>query len=177
MIRYSTDMSDVPAKPAVDQPFAANDVRRPLDAVDRAILHELAADARLPNNALADRVGVAPSTCLMRVRALRERGVIRGFHADIEPTALGRDLQAMIAVRLAGHARGHMGPFVTRMERLPEVLDVYFVAGVNDYLLHVAVGTTVDLRDFVAEHLNRDPDVASTETNLIFEHTRAAGRR
>ena len=103
--------------------------------------------------------------------------MIRGFHADIEPAALGRDLQAMIAVRLAGHARGHMGPFVTRVSRLPEVLDVYFVAGVNDYLLHVAVGSTADLRDFVAEHLNRDPDVASTETNLIFEHTRAAGRR
>lgn len=170
-------MDDVPAKTTVDRALAANDVRRPLDAVDRAILHELAADARLPNNALADRVGVAPSTCLMRVRVLREHGVIRGFHADIEPTALGRDLQAMIAVRLAGHARGHMGPFVTRVARLPEVLDVYFVAGVNDYLLHVAVGTTVDLRDFVAEHLNRDPDVASTETNLIFEHTRAAGRR
>jgi DNA-binding Lrp family transcriptional regulator len=158
-------------------PAATNIVRRPLDAVDRAILHELAADARLPNNALAERVGVAPSTCLTRVRALRESGVIRGFHADIEPRALGRDLQAMIAVRLAAHARGSMGPFVTRIGRLPEVLDIYFVAGVNDYLLHVAVGSTADLRDFVAEHLNRDPDVASTETNLIFEHTRAAGRR
>ena len=161
----------------MDQALATNDLRRRLDAVDRAILHELAADARLPNNALAERVGVAPSTCLMRVRALRERGVIRGFHADIDPVALGRDLQAMIAVRLAGHARGSMGPFVTRIGRLPEVLDIYFVAGVNDYLLHVAVGSTAGLRDFVAEHLNRDPDVAATETNLIFEHTRAAGRR
>jgi DNA-binding Lrp family transcriptional regulator len=83
----------------------------------------------------------------------------------------------MIAVRLAAHARGSMGPFVSRISALPEVLDVYFVAGVNDYLLHVAVGITRDLRDFVAEHLNRDPTVASTETNLIFEHTRAAGRR
>lgn len=170
-------MADLRAESGADQPRAANDVRHAPDAVDRAILHELAADARLPNNALAERVGVAPSTCLMRVRALRERGVIRGFHADIEPAALGRDMQAMIAVRLAGHARGSMGPFVTRIGRLPEVLDVYFMAGVNDYLLHVAVGSTAGLRDFVAEHLNRDSDVASTETNLIFEHTRAAGRR
>jgi DNA-binding Lrp family transcriptional regulator len=170
-------MTAIRAERGADRAPGANDVRRPLDAVDRAILHELAVDARIPNNALAERVGVAPSTCLARVRALRERGVIRGFHADVEPAALGRDLQAMIAVRLAGHARGSMGPFVTRMGRLPEVLDVYFVAGVNDYLLHVAVGSTADLRDFVAEHLNRDPDVAATETNLIFEHTRAAGRR
>jgi DNA-binding Lrp family transcriptional regulator len=170
-------VTDDRADSAVATPGRPQDLRRPPDAVDRAILHELAADARLPNNALAERVGLAPSTCLMRVRALRERGVIRGFHADVEPAALGRDLQAMIAVRLAGHARGSMGPFVTRISRLPEVLDVYFMAGVNDYLLHVAVGSTADLRDFVAEHLNRDPDVASTETNLIFEHTRAAGRR
>ena len=70
-----------------------------------------------------------------------------------------------------------MGPVVTRISALPDVLDVYVVAGVNDYLLHVAVGSTRDLRDFVAEHLNRDPTVASTETNLIFEDTRAAGRR
>src|SRR5918997_4221649 len=145
-------MSEEPAKPGEGQASSANDLRRPLDAGDRAILHELAADARLPNNALAERVGVAPSTCLMRVRALRERGVIRGFHADIDPVALGRDLQAMIAVRLAGHARGSMGPFVTRIGRLPEVLDIYFVAGVNDYLLHVAVGSTAELRDFVAVH-------------------------
>ncbi|WP_345710718.1 Lrp/AsnC family transcriptional regulator [Kineococcus glutinatus] len=152
-------------------------VRPAPDDVDRAILHELAVDGRLANNALAERVGIAPSTCLARVRALREAGVIRGFHADVEPRALGRDLQAMIAVKLAAHARGSMGPFVQRISRQPEVLDVYFVAGANDYLVHVAVGSTEDLREFVAEHLNRDPDVALTETNLIFEHTRAAGRR
>ena len=68
--------------------------------------------------------------------------------------------------------------FVTRIGRLSEVLDVH-PAGVNDYLLHVAVGSTADLLDFVAEHLNRDPKVALAETNLLFEHTRAgpAGRR
>ncbi|PPK97897.1 DNA-binding Lrp family transcriptional regulator [Kineococcus xinjiangensis] len=148
-----------------------------LDDVDRAILHELAVDARIPNNALAERVGIAPSTCLGRVRALRAGGVIRGFHADIEPRALGRDLQAMISIKLAAHARGSMGPFVERISRQPEVLDVYFVAGANDYLVHVAVGSTEDLRVFVAQHLSRDPDVALTETSLIFEHTRAAGRR
>src|SRR5713226_5342543 len=61
-----------------------------LDDIDRRIVHELARDARLPNNALADRVGIAPSTCLGRVRALRDRGVIRGYHADVDPAALGR---------------------------------------------------------------------------------------
>lgn len=147
-----------------------------VDPVDRAILRVLADDARITNAALAQQVGIAASTCLLRVRALRESGVIRGFHADIDPEALGLDLQAMIAVNLAAHARGSMGPFVARIRRQPEVLDVYFVAGANDYLLHVAVASTTALRDFVAEHLSRDPDVGLTETSLIFEHTRAAGR-
>ncbi|WP_432488565.1 Lrp/AsnC family transcriptional regulator [Kineococcus sp. SYSU DK018] len=151
-------------------------VRTPVDAVDRAILHVLAEDGRITNAALAQRVGIAPSTCLLRVRALRASGVIRGFHADVDPDALGLHLQAMIAVKLAAHARGSMGPFVARMRRQPEVLDVYFVAGANDYLLHVAVASTTALRDFVAEHLSRDQDVGLTETSLIFEHTRAAGR-
>src|SRR5271154_3780487 len=76
-----------------------------LDEYDRHIVRELARDARTPNNALAERVGIAPSTCLGRVRSLRERGVIRGYHADVDPAALGLALQALIAIRLESHAR------------------------------------------------------------------------
>jgi DNA-binding Lrp family transcriptional regulator len=111
------------------------------------------------------------------VRALRETGVIRGYYADIDPRALGHDLQAMIAIRLQPHARAAMGDLVTVLSRRHEVLDVYFVAGANDFLVHVATASTDELRRFVADHLNRDPAIAGTETSLIFEHTRAAGRR
>ncbi|MCI2237207.1 Lrp/AsnC family transcriptional regulator [Paenibacillus sp. TRM 82003] len=169
-------MTTVPSGDGAGRAVPPKNVRRAVDAVDRAILHVLAEDGRISNAALAQRVGIAPSTCLLRVRALRAAGVIRGFHADVDPDALGLHLQAMIAVRLAAHARGSMGPFVARIRRQPEVLDVYFVAGANDYLLHVAVTSTGALREFVAEHLSRDQDVALTETSLIFEHTRAAGR-
>ena len=148
-----------------------------LDGTDRAILRALADDARISNKELADRVGIAQSTCLARVRTLRATGVIRGYHADIDPRAIGHDLQAMIAIRLQPHARGTMGERVAALSRRPEVLDVYFVAGANDFLLHVATPSTDTLRAFVADHLNRDPAIAGTETNLIFEHTRAAGRR
>jgi DNA-binding Lrp family transcriptional regulator len=143
-----------------------------LDETDRAILRELARDARLPNNALAQRADIAPSTCLARVRALRERGVIRGYHADIDPAALGRPLQAMVAVRLQAGARGHLRAFVAGMARLPEVLNVFFLAGKDDFLLHVAAASTHGLRDFV-ERLSANADVAYTETSLIFEHVRA----
>lgn len=143
-----------------------------LDETDRAILRELARDARLPNNMLAQRAGIAPSTCLARVRALRERGVIRGYHADIDPAALGRPLQAMVAVRLQASARGHLRSFVAGMARLPEVLNIFFLAGKDDFLLHVAVASSEALRDFV-ERLSGNADVAYTETSLIFEHVRA----
>ena len=143
-----------------------------LDETDRVILQELAMDARLPNNALAQRAGIAPSTCLARVRALRERGVIRGYHADIDPAALGRPLQAMVAVRLQSTARGHIRAFVGGVATMPEVLNVFFLAGKDDFLLHVAAASTERLRDFVTE-LSSDADVAYTETSLIFEHVRA----
>ena len=150
-----------------------NNVRPGLDDVDRRILAELSTDARLPNNALAERAGIAPSTCLGRVRALRERGVIRGYHADVDPAALGRPLQAMIAVRLQSHARGHMTEFVAKVAALPEVLNVFFLGGADDFLIHIAATGTESLRDFVVVNLSSDPDVALTETNLIFEHVRA----
>jgi DNA-binding Lrp family transcriptional regulator len=144
-----------------------------LDDVDRQILALLATDARMPNNALAERAGIAPSTCLGRVRALRESGVIRGYHADIDPSALGRPIQAMIAVRLQPDSRGHLSEFSGRVRRLPEVLSVFFLAGAMDFHIHVAAESTASLRDFVVEHLNGNPDVAFTETSLIFEHLRA----
>ncbi|MCL2583974.1 MAG: Lrp/AsnC family transcriptional regulator [Streptosporangiales bacterium] len=143
-----------------------------LDETDRAIVRELARDARLANNTLADRVGVAPSTCLGRVRALREQGVIRGYHADVDPAALGRPLQAMIAVRLQSDARAHLRTFARGVARLPEVLNVFFLAGKDDFLLHVAAASAEDLR-LLVETLSSNADVAYTETSLIFEHVRA----
>ena len=145
-----------------------------LDAVDRRILTALHADARIPNNALADVVGIAPSTCHGRVRRLQELGVIRGFHADIDPAAIGLGLQAMIAVSLQSGARGRIRDFIAHIRGLPQVMDVYFLAGADDFILHVAARDTEDLRSFVVENLNADADVAGTQTSLIFEHLRGA---
>lgn len=152
------------------EPAPPNDVR--LDRTDRALLRLLEQDARTPNNALAEAVGIAPSTCLGRVRSLRERGVIRGYHADVDPAATGHPLQAMISVRLQADARNRLAEFVDRVGRLPEVRDVYFLAGQDDYLLRVATAGTLALRDLVTS-LNEHPDVAGTRTSLIFDHLRA----
>lgn len=147
-----------------------NDVRSHIDETDRRILENLAVQARIPNNALADRVGIAPSTCLARVRSLLDHGVIRGFYADIDPEALGHPLQAMIGVRLQVNARSAIDSFAPQLAGMAEVRNVFFVAGEHDFLVHVVVKDTAELRQFVVVNLSGNSDVASTETNFIFEH-------
>ncbi|HEY2603210.1 MAG TPA: Lrp/AsnC family transcriptional regulator [Thermoleophilaceae bacterium] len=146
-----------------------------LDTTDLAILEALSDDARVPNNRLAEKVGIAPSTCLARVNALRERGVLLGFHAEIDLAALGRPLQAIIAVRLTVHAREQIDAFTTYVRELPGVLSVFHMTGVTDYLLWVASADMHDLRDFVVDHLATHPAVAHAETSLIYEHRRGPG--
>ena len=153
--------------------FVPNDLH--LDAIDRAILEILSGDARITNNALAERVGIAPSTCLARVRALRESGVLRGFHAEIDLGALGRPLQAMISIRLTVHAREQIENFTQAVRRLPGVLSVFHMTGVTDYLVWVAAADMNELREFVVDHLATHPAVAHAETSLIYEHRRGPG--
>lgn len=147
-----------------------HDLRGGLDDVDQAILQLLTRDARTPNSTIAETVGIAPSTCLERIRRLRTRGVIRGFHAVVDPGALGHDIQAMIAVRLQSSARSDIPRFQAYLADLPGVLNVFFLAGLNDFQVHVAVSTTDELRAFVVGHLSSRKEIALTETSLIFEH-------
>jgi len=162
MSEYSKD-----APPGDGQP---NDVRALVDETDHRILEVLAVEARIPNNALAERVGIAPSTCLGRVRALVAGGVIRGFYADIDPAAVGHPLQAIIGVRLQVDARSVIHSFAKRLEGMTEVRNVFFVAGGQDFFVHVVAQDTAGLRQFVVVNLSGSPEVASTETNVILEH-------
>src|SRR6201995_3861889 len=154
---------------------ASKDLRAAdLDGIDLRILGLLHADARMTNSALAEELGIAASTCHGRVRRLLESGVIRGFYTDIAPAAVGLPLQAMISVSLQSHARGKIRDFIQQIRCRPQGMDVYFLAGTDDFILHVAARDTEDLRSFVVENLNADADVAGTQTSLIFEHLRGA---
>ncbi len=88
---------------------------RALDDLDHRIVEALRGEGRLPNNALAEKVGVAASTCLVRLRGLIDRGVIAGFHAEVDPAWFGRPIQAMIAVRLRADARAAINEFSDRL--------------------------------------------------------------
>jgi DNA-binding Lrp family transcriptional regulator len=145
-----------------------NDVL-PLDTVDRLLLAALQRDGRTPNNELARQAGIAPSTCLARVRSLRQRGAIRGIHADVDPEVLGLAIQAMIAVSISSDARSSLSDFAAMVAEKPYVLNVFFVSGSYDYLLHVAADSSDGLRDIVTD-LSGSGIVSDTETHLIFEH-------
>lgn len=148
--------------------------QRPLDELDRRLLTLLAADGRRSNAELARQVGLPESTCAGRVRALYERGAIRGVHADVDPEVFGRGIEAMVALRFTGHAKRAIDDFRERVTRIPGVIAAYHVAGADDFLVHVGVGSPHELRDFVLDHLTSVPGVAHAETSLIFE--RIVGR-
>jgi DNA-binding Lrp family transcriptional regulator len=143
-----------------------------LDSVDAAIVHELQKDARLLNKDLADQVNVAASTCVVRHRALRERGVITGYHAEVDLAAIGRPVQAIIAVRVRPHTRAIVGPFMAYVLALPETLAMSHVAGPEDFLVHVAVADTAHLQRLVLDSFTTRPEVAELHTNLLFQHIR-----
>ena len=140
------------------------------DGRHRLAFAALVADARISNKQLAELVGIAPSTALMRTRALSERGIIEGFEAKLSLAAIGRSVQALIAVRLRAHDREQIDRFTGPVPKLPAVLSTFHTSGSVDYLLHIAVATTEELRDWVLDNLATDPVVGHTETTLVFDH-------
>lgn len=143
-----------------------------LDRTFERIITLLQKNARLSNKELAAKVDLAPSSCLERVRFLQRAGVFKGFHADVDPKALGIDLQAMIAIRLNRHSRESLEDFKKYVKALSEVHAVYHMAGVNDFFLHVAVRDSNHLLELNLNHFSTRPEVAHVETALIFEYHR-----
>jgi DNA-binding Lrp family transcriptional regulator len=162
----------------VSMPVTPKNPRLPaggLDDIDLAILAELAANARITNAALAARIGVAESTSIKRLRALRAAGIITGFTAQLNLAALGYPIQAIIKVRLSSPGRDHVLKFHAALTKIPGVLTTFQVAGEDDYLLHVAVTSPEELRDLVLHHINVHRGMGHTETQLVFGILPGAG--
>lgn len=143
-----------------------------LDPIDRTLVRLLRADARTPNSRLAEAAGIAPSTCVSRVRSLLDRGIITGFTAELDPAALGLTLQALISVNIRVGQRQAIASFAEEIRALPEVVQLFFLGGSEDFIIHVAVRDSNDVRDFVVSNLSAHPAVASTRTSLVFDHHR-----
>jgi len=141
-----------------------------MDRIDYEIVRLLRNNARLSNKELAEKVGLAPSSCLVRVRQLRQSGVLTGFVAEVSPAALGVGLQALISVKLKRHYKPDVEAFREHALALPEVVRFYHVAGPIDFLLHVWTRDSSHLRDFAMTAITAREEVSHIETELIFEH-------
>lgn len=158
----------VPKDPHPLVPGPAPHVPPVLDEVDRALVSALVADGRISNAALARQVGIAESTCVGRVRSLRERGVITGIHASVDLARIGRPLQAVVAIRLGGHDREQVDAFGEEMAELPGVLSALNISGLDDFLVHLSAESPDQLRDFVLDNISSRPGVSHVQTSLIF---------
>ncbi|MFH5924873.1 Lrp/AsnC family transcriptional regulator [Roseomonas xinghualingensis] len=108
-----------------------------LDATDREILRELQADGRMTNVALAAKVGLSAPPCLRRVRRLEEAGVIRGYHADVEPSALGWEITFFAVVGLESQKLPVLEAFEAMVREWPEVRECHMIRGGGDFLLRL----------------------------------------
>lgn len=148
-----------------------------LDPTDWQILAILQDDASITNKALADRVGLPTSSCHERVKRLRSAGVIERIRAVVDPAAVGRGLQAFIAVRLRPHRRDLVESFTSAVVALPETLALYNVSGPEDFFLHVAATDSTDLQRLIVDDLATRPEVGHCQTHLIFDRPLAAPLR
>lgn len=139
-----------------------------IDPADWRILAVLQDDASITNKALAERVGLATSSCHERVRRLRAAGVIAGVRAVVDPAALGRGLQAFIAIQLRPHRRDLVEVFTAAVLARPETVALYNVSGPEDFFLHVAVADSTELQRLIVDHLAARPEVGHCQTHLIF---------
>lgn len=139
-----------------------------LDPVDVAIIRELQRDGRVANKALAERVGIAPSTCLDRTARLQRLGVITGFQATVSAAALGKGVEALLAIQFRAHARSLVDPFVAFARALPETRALHHITGGDDFLVHVWCTDAADLRRLVLEFTARR-EVGRVQTHLVFE--------
>jgi DNA-binding Lrp family transcriptional regulator len=143
-----------------------------MDELDTAILRALQSDARRTNRDVAAMVGVSPTTALDRTRALRDRGVIRGAVLDVDLGAIGRPVQALIAVRIRPPSRKVIEAFRDWARSQPETLGVFVTTGTEDFIIHLAVADNDSLYAFVIDKLTQRAEVADVRTSVVYEHLR-----
>lgn len=139
-----------------------------LDQYDRRILEILQADGRLANQELADRIGLSPSPCLRRVRALEEAGVISGYRAQVDARKLGLTLMALLHISMDKHTPERFANFEKKVAALPEVLECLLVTGQEaDYQLKVVVRDMDAYQDLLLNRITRIEGVTGVHTSFV----------
>ena len=140
-----------------------------VDALDHAIIDELRRDGRLTNQALAQRVGLTPAPCLRRVRRLEEAGVIRGYTAQIDPSALSRGFEVLINAEIVAKDAATVAAFEERVTSMPEVTEVRRMFGLPDYLIRVEVLDAPTYERWLTTQLLVDPAIARVDSRITMK--------
>ncbi len=143
--------------------------RADLDATDRKILTALQERARMPNVELARAVGLSPSPCLRRVRALEDSGVIRRYATLVDQSAVGLPVSVFVSVSLERQIESALEEFETTVKARPEVMECYLMTGTADYLLRIVVSNLEAYERFLKEHLTRIPGVSSIQSSFALK--------
>ncbi|MCV2348436.1 Lrp/AsnC family transcriptional regulator [Paucibacter sp. Y2R2-4] len=138
-----------------------------LDAIDRNILNELQRDGRLPNIELAQRVHLSPSACLRRVKHLEESGVIAQYVALLNPKAVGKQGTSYTIINLERMTTAALAAFEQAVQDSPDILDCFYVAGTNDYVIRFAYKDAEELERFHTDVLMQLPEVARSNSMLV----------
>lgn len=138
-----------------------------LDSIDRAILNELQRDGRLSNQDLAQRVHLSPSACLRRVKRLEETGVIAQYVALVNPKAVGKQGTSYTIINLERMTTAALAAFEQAVQDSPDILDCFYVAGTNDYVIRFAYKDAEDLERFHTHVLMQLPEVARSNSMLV----------
>lgn len=139
-----------------------------IDRYDRRILEELQKDGRVSNQELAERIGLSPSPCLRRVRALEESGLISGYRAMLDATKLGLSLMALIHISMDRHTPERFANFEEKVSALPEVLECLLVTGQDaDYQLKVVVRDMDAFQSLLLEKITRIEGVSGVHSSFV----------
>lgn len=148
---------------------ASSGAETPVDTIDRKILRLLQEDASIPNQALADAVGLSPPACLKRVRRLRAAGVIRRQVALVSPEALGWPLMTVVRIKLDRPRERVMLAFEEQMRSLPRVVQCLTVAGDIDYILLVRSRDVAHYQEFARQVLTTGPGIRAYTSEIVLE--------
>jgi len=144
-----------------------------LDAIDRRIVSELQANARLRNIELAERIGLSPSPCLRRVKRLERDGYIEGYRASLQRSRVGLGFSVFLAVKINGHANKEASRFEKAVVEMPEVVACHIISGDADYFLEVVVPHLEDYQRFLIGKLLEMPIVREVRSNIAIQTLKA----
>lgn len=144
-----------------------------LDRYDRRILALLQQDGRISNQTLAERVGLSPSPCLRRVRALEQAGIIAGYRALLDARSLGLNLMALVSISMDRHTPERFANFEARIAQLPAVLECLLVTGQDaDYQLKVIVADMDAYQALLLERITRIEGVTGVHSSFVLRRVR-----